>query len=95
MPSDSYIRKRRKIAKEKSKLGVEARRRKREAEASEMRVTGVVKTSGIFGEHEVQFLDFGDERLGYVRVDGELRRPRTVRGFEKTMDKWLWKKGNK
>jgi hypothetical protein len=91
MASASYIRKRREIQRQRSALGVAARRRQREAEASEAVVVARVFTQGSLGEHEIELLACGDPQRVYVRFDGELRAPRTARGFVSLPGRWLWR----
>lgn len=76
--------------RKRSALGVEARRRKREAKASEMPVVARVFTQGSLGEHEIELLSCGDPLRVYVRCDGELRSPRTANGFVRILGEWLW-----
>ena len=82
--------KRREIARKKSALGVEARRRIREEQAEEMQVVATVRTSGSLGEHCIELLSCGDPLRVVVRFDGELRRPRTARGFVSLLGRWFW-----
>ena len=91
MPSASYIRKRREIQRKRAALGVAARRRIRDENASEMRIVGGMRTYGIFGDHHIEWLSIDSETHGYVRFDGILRRPLTPRGFVSMLGRWLWK----
>lgn len=92
MASLNYIKKRREIARKKSALGVAARRQKMPAQAEDMLVVATVRTSGSLGEHCVELLSCGDPLRVYVRFDGDLRRPRTARGFVSLLGKWMWRR---
>lgn len=96
MPSASYIRKRKEIQKKRSKLGVEARRRKMRENAAERTVTSTLHTEGVIGDHVIELLTSPDDPLQMlVRFDGEIRRPRTVAGFNKLLGEYLWKEANR
>jgi hypothetical protein len=90
MASASYIRKRREIARKRSLKGVEARRRKMMELAEEYRVVAEVRTSGSLGEHHIELLSCGDPLRVAVRFDGQLRKPRTAKGFVRMLGDWLW-----
>ena len=74
--------------------GVEARRNKRIEKASELEVVGKMVTSGTFGDHVIELMvDNGlDDPVVWMRVDGELRRPRTARGIHKVVSEWIFHK---
>jgi hypothetical protein len=101
MASGNYIRKKKERARAKSLKGVEARRRKRIAEASEMEVVGTMITSGAFGEHTIEILDgsngsdLDDAFVVYIRVDGCLRRPRSADGVKRVVAGWIFKQALK
>jgi hypothetical protein len=92
MASASYIRKRREIQRQRSALGVAARQRKRLELAEPMRVVAEVRTSGSLGDHHIELLSGeGTGPTVWVRFDGEIRRPRTARGFVSLLGRWVWK----
>jgi len=81
MASARYIQAKRKRNSERGKYGNEVKVRLRMERADEMRVVAEVRTSGSLGDHCIELLDCGEPLRVWVRVDGEIRRPRTARGF--------------
>jgi hypothetical protein len=77
----------------RGKYGNEVKAEKRMAEAEESVVVATVRTSGSLGEHCIELLSCGDPLRVYVRLDGELRRPRTAQGFVRLLGQWLWHAG--
>ena len=92
MASASYIRKKRERAKERSKLGVAARRAKMQERGSDLEVAGTITTTGNLGNHFIEILACDDPVHVWLRVDGELRRPRTLRGVVRVLAGWIWRK---
>jgi hypothetical protein len=79
--SHNYYKRRRDKRLERSRKGVEARERKRMAEADGMCEVGQITTSGCLGSHVITLLTWpGESRAVAVVVDGRHRRPRTARG---------------
>lgn len=91
MASCRYLQRKRKQREQAqarySRAGVLARERKKQAEAAGWHDVGGFVTDGCLGEHRVRLLCSDDysERVLAVTVDGEHRRPRTLRGVEKCM----------
>jgi hypothetical protein len=75
----------------RGKYGNAVKAAKRMAQAEEMQVVARIFTQGSLGEHEIELLSCGDPRRVYVRFDGELRRPRTARGFVSLLGRWMWR----
>ena len=87
--------KREAISKKRSvqgKYGNEVKRRMMRDQASGMEVVGGFTTFGSLGEHTVDLLDCGDPKRVWMRVDGEIRCPRTADGIVRVLGKWLWRK---
>ena len=100
MPSKTYIRIKSQEASDRNskrgKISAKRAREKRQAQASELVVTGTMKTTGVFGEHFIELLaDEHDPLHCWMRVDGEIRKPRTCAGVRRVVSDWIWTKGNK
>lgn len=91
MASASYIRKRREIASKRGKYGNEVKRQKMIARAVPLEVVGGFTTWGSMGEHEIEILACDDPTHVWIRVDGELRRPRTMDGVHRVLSKWVYR----
>lgn len=73
--------------------GVEARRRKRMEFGATLRDVGGITTDGIFGEHSIRLLSYGDGEPHYaITVDGEHRQARTERGVLRLLAKMVYGK---
>ena len=93
-PIPRNVRRFKRLQREKGLKGVEARRAKREREFAEMRVVGGFVTFGCLGEHTVELLygeNYSTDFLA-VSVDGEPRRPRSLRGVGRCVALMLWGK---
>lgn len=77
----------------KSRLGVIARQDKRSREADAMQVVGTITTTGCLGSHTIELLagDNYSETHVAIRVDGEPRKPRTMRGVHKCISQMIFK----
>jgi len=97
MHSRRYITKKKKRNSERGKYGNEVKRQKLKERADTMRVTSTVKLSGAIGEHAIELLSCDEvPMVCWVRINGEIFRPRTARGFVSLLGRWLWKtKGEK
>jgi len=72
-----------------------AKERKRIAEACHWHDVGGFLTYGILGVHNVLLLAKDDEAKWLaIVVDGEHKRPRTLRGIKNCIAEMLHKKGN-
>lgn len=93
MASDNYLQKRKKALSERNskrgKLGNEAKRRMMKERGEVSNVVGGFTTFGCMGDHTVELLDCGDEVAVWIRVDGEIRAPRTIRGVRAVLAKWI------
>lgn len=90
MASASYIGKRKAEAVRRGRMGVAARRARMLEQAAPLRVVGGIHTSGCLGEHHIELLDGGDESRVWIRVDGSLRTPRTLRGVVRVLSGWIF-----
>jgi len=100
LASYTYLRKKQKklseINSKRGSYGNEVKRRKMAEHASALRVTGTMITSGVFGDHCIELLaDYTDPIHCWMRVDGELRNPRTCAGVKRIVGEWLWRKRNR
>ena len=79
-----YMHNRKQMLRERAMLGVAARQRKRAADEAAMVDCGGLTTDGCLGRHSVRLLAWpGDVRRVAVVVDGQHRRPRTMRGVQR------------
>ena len=92
MAGRRYIKRKNEIARQRGLKGVEARRRLMIERAEPMKVVGRIETFGVLGEHTIELLDGGDERKVWIRVDGEIRCPRTLEGVVRVLAGWIWNK---
>lgn len=82
--------------RKRAMIGVEASRRIHEERAAPMRVVAEVRTSGSLAEHRVTLLDCrGEPLMVWMRADGQVQKPRKVRGFVRLLEKWLGTKRGK
>ena len=91
MASASYIRAKNKKAKERSLKAVEARRNKRLSEASDLKVVGTIKTTGTLGNHFIELIDGGEPNVVWMRINGEIRKPRSANGIKRVLSHWIWR----
>ena len=88
--------KREAISRKRSEMGKRGNKVKRDRMAEnalEMRVTGTMTTTGIFGDHFIELLvDDYDPLNCWMRVDGEIRRPRTCAGVKRIVGEWIFRK---
>jgi hypothetical protein len=91
--SPNYFKRKREKQLRKSRLGVEARERKRMSEACRWKDVGGFLTYGVLGVHSVM-LSAKDDESKYlaVSVDGKARQARTLNGIKKCIAEMLWKK---
>ena len=94
MASTSYLNKKRKEASARNSqrgiLGNKVKARLRMERGSDLVVVGGMTTWGSMGEHTIELLACDDPTHVWIRVDGELRQPRTMRGFFSVLNKWAW-----
>lgn len=60
--------------------------------AKPLEVVGTISTTGNMGDHFIELLDGGSENHCWLRVDGQLRRPRTMNGVHRVLSKWIYLK---
>ena len=73
--------------------GVSARRRKRMEFGFTMHDVGGITTDGLFGEHKIRFLSYGDAEPHYaITVDVEHRQAQTLRGIIRQMARMVFAK---
>ncbi len=94
MASPTYLRKKAKQRQERASKGGNARFEKYKKLHNPV-VVGGCTTWGSLGKHTIELLDCGDEQMVWIRIDGELHTPRTMRGFLSVMSHWFYKKGLK
>ena len=75
------------------KLGNEVRARLRMERGKDLEVVGGCHTYGSLGEHHIELLACDDPEHVWIRVDGEMRCPRTMRGFMAVLSDWFYWKG--
>lgn len=76
---------------EQGKYGNEVKRKRMRERAIPLEVVGTIRTTGNMGDHFIEILDGGDESHVWLRVDGELRKPRTMNGVHRILSKWIWR----
>lgn len=95
MASTSYLNKKRRELSERNsrrgKYGNEVKRRIMHERGNDGIVVGGFETWGNMGEHTIELIDCGDESMLWIRVDGELKMPRTMRGVRAVITKWICK----
>ena len=70
-----------------------AKERKRRAIGSTLQDVGGFSTDGIFGQHSIRVLSYGDGENRYaIAVDGEHRQARTERGILRVIARMVWRK---
>ena len=71
----------------------EAKERKRMEFGSKLRDVGGIATDGLFGEHSIRILSYGDGEPHYaITVDGEHRQARTERGILRVLARMIYGK---
>jgi hypothetical protein len=95
MASASYIRKKQERASERGRKGAYARFEKHKQSLGEFRVVGGCRTYGNLGKHHIELLACDDPECVWIRVDGRMRCPRTMRGFKAVMSEWFYGKAKK
>ena len=83
MASTSYMRRKQKIRNEHYARMRAAKERKRLEQAEPMMVVGTMTTTGIFGDHYIELLSNDDPLHVWLRVDGVIKKPRTLIGVQK------------
>jgi hypothetical protein len=92
MASKAYLRKNKQKRTERARKGAIAKFEKYKQMHNPV-VVGGCKTYGNLGERHIELLDCGDESMVWIRIDGKLYCPRTMRGFASIMNRWCWRKG--
>jgi hypothetical protein len=96
MASESYLRRKRKATSERNsirgKYGNKVKAELRMERGRNLEVVGGCRTYGSLGEHHIELLACDDPAHVWIRVDGHLRCPRTMRGFKSVMSDWFYKK---
>ena len=94
MASASYIRKKRARASARGKYGNEVKRQFMTERAEEMRVVGTMTTTGSFGNHLIELLSCDEPGVVWLRVDGDIRSPRSANGIRRVLADWIWRKAS-
>jgi len=70
-----------------------AKQRKRMEFGATMLDVGGITTDGLFGDHSIRILSYGDGEPHYaITVDGEHRMARTERGILRILAKMIYRK---
>jgi len=59
----------------------------------DLQVVGGCRTYGSLGDHHIELLACDDPTHVWLRIDGELRTPRTMRGFKAVLADWFYQRG--
>jgi hypothetical protein len=63
--------------------------------SGDLEVVGGCHTYGNLGTHHIEVLTGEDPTHVWLRIDGELRTPRTMRGFVSVLSRWFYEKGKR
>ena len=95
MASDNYLTKRRKAISDRNairgELGNKTIRKNMMERGQDLKVVGGFTTWGSMGEHVIEVLACDDPSHAWIRVDGWLRQPRTMRGLHSVLSRWVYK----
>ena len=86
-----YQHNRKRILQERSRKGVDAKASKRISESESLIECGGCLTWGSLGHHDIRLLAYPDGGSVAVVVDGQHKRPRTLRGVWKCLAKMMAK----
>ena len=75
----------------RGKYGNEVKAKLRMEHGQDLEVVGGFKTWGSMGDHVVELLVCADPTHIWIRVDGEFRKPRTMRGFYAALNRWAYR----
>ena len=95
MASNSYLQRKRLECSARNstrgKYGNEVKAKLRMERGQDLEVVGGFTTFGSMGDHTVELLACDDPIHVWIRVDGELRTPRTMRGMHSVLSRWVYK----